>query len=127
MFFKIPKTHYKTGEKQAKKNLGPSFDATLDQVLTQKTPNLGPSLTLQHIYIYMKDSGFLNMAKHVLWLGALLHFWFVVVGCVVFVCILRFEVLMVMWFVFVCLVKFQMCKTVYFPVWGAFGGVFYSC
>ena len=43
VFFKIPKKHYKTGEKQAKKNLGPSFDATLDQVLTQKTPNLGPS------------------------------------------------------------------------------------
>ena len=43
VFFKIPKKHYKTGEKQAKKNLGPSFDATLDQVLTQKNPNLGPS------------------------------------------------------------------------------------
>ena len=42
VFFKIPKKHYKTGEKQAKKNLGPHFDATLDHILTQKTPNLGP-------------------------------------------------------------------------------------
>ena len=32
VFFKIPKKHYKIGEKQAKKNLGPSFDATLDQL-----------------------------------------------------------------------------------------------
>ena len=53
-FFKIPKKHYKTGEKQAKKNLGPSFDATLDQVLTQKTPNLGPGFdSTAHIYIYI--------------------------------------------------------------------------
>ena len=56
VFFKIPKKHYKTGEKQAKKNLGPSFDATLDQVLTQKTPNLGPgfdSTAYMYIYIYI--------------------------------------------------------------------------
>ena len=51
VFFKIPKKHYKIGEKQAKKNLGPSFDATLDQVLTQKTQILDQVLTLQHIYI----------------------------------------------------------------------------
>ena len=52
MIFKIPKKHYKTGEKQPKTNLGPNFDATLDQVLTQKTQNLDQVLTLQHIYIY---------------------------------------------------------------------------
>ena len=56
--FKIPKKHYKTGDKQAKKNLGPGFDATLDQVLTQKTPNLGPGFDSTAyiyicIYIYM--------------------------------------------------------------------------
>ena len=52
-FFKIPKKHYKTGEKQTKK--------ILDQVLTQpwtkfwlKKPQiLDQVLTLQHIYIYM--------------------------------------------------------------------------
>ena len=52
VFFKIPKKHYKTGEKQAKK--------ILDQVLTQpwtrfwlKKPQiLDQVLTLQHIYIY---------------------------------------------------------------------------
>ena len=54
VFFKIPKKYYKTGEKQANKNLGPSFDATLDQVLTQKTPNLGPSFdSTAYIYIYI--------------------------------------------------------------------------
>ena len=50
----IPKKHYKIGEKQANKNLGPSFDATLDQVLTQKKPQiLDQVLTLQYIYIYI--------------------------------------------------------------------------
>ena len=52
--FKIPTKHYKTGEKQAKTNLEPSFDATLDQVLTQKTPKLGPSFdSTAFIYIYV--------------------------------------------------------------------------
>ena len=47
----MPPKHYKTGEKQAK-NLGPSFDATLDQVLTQKKPNLGPIFdSTTYIYI----------------------------------------------------------------------------
>ena len=49
VFFKITKTHYKIGVKQAKTNLGPSFDATLDQGLTQKTQILDQVLTLQHI------------------------------------------------------------------------------
>ena len=54
VIFKMPKEHYKTGEKQAKKswtkfwrNLGPSFDS--------KNPNRGPSFdstTHTHIYIY---------------------------------------------------------------------------
>ena len=57
VFLRYPKKHYKIGEKQAKTNLGPSFDATLDQVLTQKTPNLGPGFDstayiYTHIYIY---------------------------------------------------------------------------
>ena len=53
--FKAPPKHYKTGEKQANNNLGPSFDQTLDQVLTQQT-NLGPSFdstTYVYIYIYI--------------------------------------------------------------------------
>ena len=53
VFFKIPKKHYKTGEKQAKKNLGPSFDATLDQVLTQKNPKSWTRFWLYSIYIYI--------------------------------------------------------------------------
>ena len=51
VFFKIPKKHYKTGEKQEKswtkfwRNLGPSFDS--------KTPNLGPSFdSTAYIYIF---------------------------------------------------------------------------
>ena len=61
VFFKIPKKHYKTGEKQAKKNLGPGFDATLDQVLTQKTPNLGPGFD-STAYIYI-CCGVINWSK----------------------------------------------------------------
>ena len=54
VFFKIPQKNYKTGEKQAKKNLGPHFDATLDHILTQKNPNLGPHFdSTAYIYIYM--------------------------------------------------------------------------
>ena len=52
-FFKITKKHYKIGKKPSKQNLGPSFDATLDQVLTQKTQILDQVLTLQHAYIYI--------------------------------------------------------------------------
>ena len=54
-FFKIPPKHYKIGEN--KKNLGPSFDATLDQVLTQKNQILDQVLNLQHIYIYIYAVG----------------------------------------------------------------------
>ena len=42
------------GGKTSQRNLGPSFDATLDQVLTQKNPNLGPSFdSTAYIYIYI--------------------------------------------------------------------------
>ena len=47
--FKIPPKHYNFGEKQAETNIGPSFDATLDQVLTQKTQILDQVLTLQQL------------------------------------------------------------------------------
>ena len=48
----------------------------------------------------MKNRGLLlNMAKRCSCLGVLLHVWFVVVGCVVFVCFFVFEVLLVLWFV----------------------------
>ena len=39
--------------KNKQKKLGPSFDATLDQVLTQKNPNLGPSFFDSTAYIYI--------------------------------------------------------------------------
>ena len=48
----MPKTNYKIGEKQAQKNIGPSFDATLDQVLAQNTQILDQVLTLQHISLF---------------------------------------------------------------------------
>ena len=52
MIFKIPPKHYKTGENN-QTNLGPSFDATLDQVLTQKNTHLGPSFdSTPYIYIH---------------------------------------------------------------------------
>ena len=52
VFLRCPENTIKLG-KTSKKNLGPSFDATLDQVLTQKTPNLGPSFdSTANIYIY---------------------------------------------------------------------------
>ena len=53
LFLRYPKNTIKLGKKQAKKNLGPSFDATLDQALTQKPQILDQVLTLQHIYIYI--------------------------------------------------------------------------
>ena len=52
-FFKIPKKHYKIGENKQKKNLGPSFDATLDQVLTQKNPKSWTKFWHYSIYIYI--------------------------------------------------------------------------
>ena len=48
--------------KTSKKNLGPGFDATLDQVLTRKKQILDQVLTLQHIYIYIR-CGVLSWAK----------------------------------------------------------------
>ena len=51
---------------------------------------------------FINDSGlFLDMATSSFCLGVLLHVWFAVVGCAVFVCLLRLEVLVVLWFVFV--------------------------
>ena len=54
--FKITKKHYKIGEKTSKKKLGPRFDATLGQVLTQKNQILDQVLTLQHIYMAKTSS-----------------------------------------------------------------------
>ena len=52
VIFKIPPKHFKIGGK-GKTNLRPSFDPTLEQVLTQK-PNLGTSFDSRaHIYIYI--------------------------------------------------------------------------
>ena len=50
-FFKHVQKHYKNGE--TVKNLDQFLAQLLDQYLTQKPPNLGPGLTLQHIYIYI--------------------------------------------------------------------------
>ena len=52
-FLKIPPKHYKIEVKQANKNLGPSFEATLDQVLTHKNPNIGSSFDSIYIYIFV--------------------------------------------------------------------------
>ena len=60
VFLRYPKNTIKLGKK-AKKKLGPGFDATLDQVLTQKTPNLGPGFdSTAYIYIWK---------VYVLWTG----------------------------------------------------------
>ena len=48
----IPQNTIKLG-KTSKKSLGPSFDATLDQVWLKKPQILDQVLTLQHIYIYI--------------------------------------------------------------------------
>ena len=42
VFLKMPKKHYKTGEKTAKKKLDQFLTLDLDQFLTLETPNLGP-------------------------------------------------------------------------------------
>ena len=42
----MPKKHYKTGEKQWKKNLDQFLTLNLDQFLTLKPPNLGPVISL---------------------------------------------------------------------------------
>ena len=51
----MSKKHYKTGE-NSKKNLDQFLTYNLDQFLTYRRPNLGPVLTLQHIYIYIFSS-----------------------------------------------------------------------
>ena len=55
----MPKKHYKTG-KNSKNKIGPVLTLDLDQFLTLETPNLGPVLTLQHIYIYIYASGLVS-------------------------------------------------------------------
>ena len=42
VFLKMPKKHYKNGEKQWKKNLDHFLTLNLDHFLTLKPPNLGP-------------------------------------------------------------------------------------
>ena len=66
-----------------------------------------------------------SMAKNVFSLGVLLLVWFVVVGCVVFVCLLHLEVLIVLWFSSVwCSCKFV--KHACFPqLFGLLGGVLF--
>ena len=56
VFLKMPKKHYKTGEKTAKQNLDQFLTLDLDQFLTLETPNLGPvfnSTAYIYTYIYM--------------------------------------------------------------------------
>ena len=54
VFLKMPKKHYKTGEKQWKKNLDQFLTLNLDQFLTLKPPNLGPVFNFTaYIYIYV--------------------------------------------------------------------------
>ena len=52
VFQKMPKKHYKTGEKTAKKNLDQFLTLDLDQFLTLETPNLGPVFN-STAYIYI--------------------------------------------------------------------------
>ena len=50
----MPKKHYKTGEKTAKKKLDQFLTLDLDQFLTLETPNLGPVFnSTAYIYIYI--------------------------------------------------------------------------
>ena len=52
MFQKMPKNTIKLGKQQ--KKLGTSFlTYILDQFLSYRRPNLGPALTLQHIYTHI--------------------------------------------------------------------------
>ena len=54
VFLKMPKKHYKTGEKTAKKNLDQFLTLDLDQFVTLETPNLGPVFnSTAYIYIYI--------------------------------------------------------------------------
>ena len=69
VFLKMPKKHYKTGEKQQKK-IGPVFNTRLGPVLTLETPNLGPVFnSTAYIYIYVyadeSDNGTLFAPKRV--------------------------------------------------------------
>ena len=60
LFLKMPRKHYKTGEKQWKKNLDQFLTLSLDQFLTLKPPNLGPVFNFTayiytHIHTFVKD------------------------------------------------------------------------
>ena len=58
------------------------------------------------------------------WLGVLLHVWFVVVGCGVFLGGAFCGLFLRVWW---CLVEFQMCWNASFSPLFGFIGVFYSC
>ena len=62
VFLRYPQNTIKLGKKTSKKNLGPSFDATLDQALTQKPQILDQVLTLQHIYTYIYIYTYLSLS-----------------------------------------------------------------
>ena len=71
----MPKKHYKTGEKTAKKNLDQFLTLDLDQFLTLETPNLGPvfnSTAYIYIYIYIYFFFFFFMALVRFWAHILL-------------------------------------------------------
>ena len=60
VFLKMPKKHYKTGEKTAKKNLDQFLTLDLDQFLTLETPNLGPVFnSTAYIYAVVFENGVL--------------------------------------------------------------------
>ena len=57
VFLKMPKKHYKNGEKQWRKNLDHFLTLNLDHFLTLKPPNLGPDNNFTaYIYIHLKIS-----------------------------------------------------------------------
>ena len=63
-----------------------------------------------------------------MFLGVQFVSWFVVVGCVVFVFFLHFEVLMVLWFAFVFGAVASVLKTLaFFPLFWLLWGVSFSC
>ena len=63
VFLKMPKKHYKIGEKTANKNLDQFLTLDLDQFLTLETPNLGPAFnSTAYIYIYILSFVFLALS-----------------------------------------------------------------
>ena len=67
VFLKMLKKHYKTGEKQWKKNLDQFLTLNLDQFLTLKPPNLGPVFNFTaYIYIPCLSSFFFSFSLSLL-------------------------------------------------------------